>query len=207
MRAHSTAMPIRPNGVTNATNATTISHQFTDTVHGTRCKSWAMLLPTASQVTHGNAANVVSGIAAAVWISWVSRGVGPTTRSSTCGGGPSSSRNPASDPSRGWSYRSATVTCGYWWRSMATSCAAASEPPPSAKKSASGPEMAAPSRSRHIPASQPVVPARSGVSSVSLLPGGGQGSASRSTLPDVRVGSSSICTRRGTSAAGRCSAS
>ena len=131
-------MPIRPAGVTNRMDATAISHQLTATVHGTRCRARATLLPSASHVTHGSAASVAKGTDSAVWAACVSRGVGRTTRSVTCGGGSSSSRNPASEPRRGWSYRSATVTCGYCRRSTATSCAAASEPPPSAKKSASG---------------------------------------------------------------------
>jgi hypothetical protein len=63
-------------------------------------------------------------------------------------------------------------------------------------------------RGRERPATQreKVGPPRSGASSASP-PGGGQGSASRSTFPEVRVGSSSTRTSRGTSAAGRLSAS
>ena len=65
-------------------------------------------------------------------------------------------------------------------------------------------------RGQHV-APQPGQPAHGAAEIGRLLlgasPGGGQGSASRSTLPDVRVGSSSTSTSRGTSAAGSVSAS
>ncbi|SHU23043.1 Uncharacterised protein [Mycobacteroides abscessus subsp. abscessus] len=51
-----------------------------------------------------------------------------------------------------------------------------------------------------------MVPPSSGASSSAPAPGGGQGRALRSTFPDVRVGSSSSLTSRGTSAAGSDSA-
>ena len=61
IRANSTAMPILPTGLTNATNAAAISHQFTATVHGTRCRARATLFPSASQVTHCSAASAANG--------------------------------------------------------------------------------------------------------------------------------------------------
>ncbi len=72
-------MPIRPSGVTNRTNAAATSHQFTATVHGTRCSARATLLPSANHVTHCSAASVANGTDSAICASWASRGVGRTT--------------------------------------------------------------------------------------------------------------------------------
>ena len=105
-------MLIRPGGVMNSTNATATSHQLIVTVQGTRCSAEATLLASASQVSHCSAVSVASGTDSSTCAAWVSIGVGRTTRSMTAGTGSSSSRCSASEPSRGWSYRSATVTCG-----------------------------------------------------------------------------------------------
>ena len=100
-----------------------------------------------------------------------------------------------------------TATCGCRVRIRATSCAAVRLPPPWVKKSAFGSDTATPRISAQPSASQPSVgvssPAATG--STLLAAGSGHGSASRSTLPDVRVGRSSTTASSGTSAAGSCS--
>src|SRR6266568_1775204 len=98
-------------------------------------------------------------------------------------------------------YTSATDTPGYVWRSNDTSRAAPRLVPPLAKKSSSALAGAAPSTSPHRSASHACVPANP-VGAPVPASGSGQGSAARSTLPDVRVGSVSTVAIIGTSAAG-----
>src|SRR5687768_13569506 len=93
-----------------------------------------------------------------------------------------------------------TEVLGYRVRIIETSCAAPSELPPDEKKfapSEAGPE---PSTAAHCSASQPSRPENT-TPAVSI-DFNGHGSAARSTLPDVRVGSVSTTAINGTSAAG-----
>ncbi len=85
-------------------------------------------------------------------------------------------------------------------RTIETSCAADSELPPDAKKSASSEAGPEPSTAAHCSASQPSRPENT-TPAVSI-DSSGHGSAARSTLPDVRVGSVSTTAINGTSAAG-----
>ncbi len=112
---------------------------------------------------------------------------------------PDSSSAAANAPIRGWSYTSATVVVGNLSRIADTSCAAVNDPPPCAKKSSSTPVTGTPRIADHRSAIHATV---SGRSATSATPGSGHGSAARSTLPDVRVGSESTTATSGTSAAG-----
>ena len=90
----------------NTMNAARIHHQLTVTSHGGAgdCgQTPATLLAIASQVTHCRPVNVANGSDSATWAAWVDSGVGATIRGVALIGGSSSSRNPASEPSRGWS--------------------------------------------------------------------------------------------------------
>ncbi len=81
----------------------------------------------------------------------------------------------------------------------ATSCAAVRLPPPEVKKSAPGSVTGTPRISAQPSASHDSV----GVSAAALSTvASGQGSAARSTLPEVRVGRSPTTASSGTSAAG-----
>ena len=96
-------MPIRPIGVMNNTKATATHHQLTVTSHGNGCTAAATLLISASHVTHCRPVRVASGTDSSTCAACVDTGVGVTSRGVTATGGASSSRNSASDPSRGWS--------------------------------------------------------------------------------------------------------
>ena len=88
-------------------------------------------------------------------------------------------------------------------RRRVISAAAASDEPPSSKKSASRPGTSRPRTSTHCSATHVSV---SVSPTASTLAGSGHGRAFLSTLPEVRIGSSSMTCRRGTSAAGMVSA-
>ena len=105
-------MVMRPSGVTKTMKPTSSSHQFTGVAHDDGRSSATTLFSSASQTTHCMPVSVANGNDAATCASSVRRDTGVTTRVSTAAGGSSSSRYPASDPNRGWSYRSATVTSG-----------------------------------------------------------------------------------------------
>ena len=97
-------MPIRPIGVTNNTKAAATHHQLTVASHGTGCSAAATLLTSASHVTHCRPVSVASGTDSSTCAACVTSGVGLTSRGSDLRpAGSSSSRKPASEPSRGWS--------------------------------------------------------------------------------------------------------
>ena len=61
-RAASTAIAIRPSGVTNATNAIATSHQLTaDGLHGYQVNARATSVAQRQPCTHCSAANVANG--------------------------------------------------------------------------------------------------------------------------------------------------
>ena len=98
-------MPIRPSGVMNTTKAAATTRQSIGTSHGSGHRRSATVLATASQVSHWAAVNVASGSVSNTCNAWLPNGVGATILGSVRAGAvrPCSSRNPASDPSRGWS--------------------------------------------------------------------------------------------------------
>jgi hypothetical protein len=97
---------------------------------------------------------------------------------------------------------STTATLGYRVRSRVVSCAAARLPPPMAKKSSPAPPTGTPSTPAHCSASHASVPYSSSAGPVLSSSAGGHGRASRSTFPEVRVGSSATGASSGTNAAG-----
>ncbi len=97
---------------------------------------------------------------------------------------------------------SPTATSGKRLRSSDTIWAAVRLPPPRSKKSSSRLRTVAPRTSSHSSATHAATPCSSAASPGAPAPGSGQGSASRSTFPDVRVGIESTGASRGTIAAG-----
>ncbi len=61
MRALSTAIPIRPSGVTNSAKPPSTHHQLTVTSHGAALTVAATLLISASHTTHCRPVSVASG--------------------------------------------------------------------------------------------------------------------------------------------------
>ena len=98
---------------------------------------------------------------------------------------------------------SATVVSGWRLRNLDTIWAAVRLPPPRSKKSSSPERGVAPMTSPHSSATHAPVPVSSSCARVSSAPSGsGHGRASRSTFPEVLVGSDPTVANRGTSAAG-----
>ena len=169
-------------------------------IHGTSVTAASTVETSISQVMPRSAARPRSGSSASSWASWVRRRSGATVRSLRTAVEPMASRCAASAATEDCWYTSPTVSSGCCSRSRLTTCAAVREPPPRSKKSSPTEVTSAPSTSAQISAIQAAVPESSALRSEE--PGSGQGSASRSILPEVRVGRSSTTARRGTSAAG-----
>jgi hypothetical protein len=199
-RAPPAAIPIRPGGLNSTSQASASAHQGTVGAHGTATAATVeMAAVTLAQrrPTSPSIGTISSACATAA-----RRGVGTTSRRRDVDA-PNLSSRAASAPSLGWTYRSFTDTWGWRVRMRATSCAAVRLPPPWVKKSAFGSVTDTPRISAQPSASQPSVGVSRPAAAGSRPPAGrGQGSASRSTLPDVRVGTSSTTASSGTSAAG-----
>ena len=194
-------MPIRPGGLNSTSQASASAHHGTVGAQGTATAATVEIAAVTLAQRRPTSASI--GTISSACAKAARRGVGTTSRCRVVVALSRSSRV-ASAPSFGCTYRSFTDTCGWRVRIRATSCAAVRLPPPWVKKSAFGSVTDTPRISAQPSASQPSVGVSRPATTGSRPPAGrGQGSASRSTLPDVRVGTSSTIASSGTSAAGR----